>query len=123
MKNLAFVLVLLPSIVFAGGSRVGTLGQAFTISSGDRQVGGSLMNAAGVSGSGSGPRPMQVDYVNAIFIDDNGKVEFKFKGFDSSVVQVHAVNLNEIADKYIEAIKRSKDSQNWEAVPVEGLGN
>jgi hypothetical protein len=108
-------------VVFAGGSSGGGVGprptDSFLVS------GGSWMNTAGVSGSGSGPRPKQVDYVNAIAINDDGQVKFKYKGFDSSEVQLHSLNLNEIADKYIEAIKRSKDSQNWEAVPAEGLGN
>ena len=124
------ILMFITCPAFAGGSGGGGVRpgmESFNISSvldsSNRNLKENVFDSGGSSGGGVGPRPMQVDYVNAIAINDDGQVKFKYKGFDSSEVQLHSLNLNEIADKYIEAIKRSKDSQNWEAVPVEGLGN
>jgi hypothetical protein len=128
----------------ASGGGVGprpNIGAKFArISSGDSQGGGGFINASGVDGSGTGPRPtaeirkvgggwmnsvnsksvtLKLDYVKALEIDEDGQIKFKFKGFDSSEVQTHTLDLNSLSDEYIEAIKKSQVSRKWEAVPVQ----
>ncbi len=86
---------------------------------------------AGVSGGGTGPRPgmgvfmsaPSVDFVKSIDFDLSGNVQFQFKGFEKAQVEVHAVNIQDISEKYLEALKRSQESRKWEPVQIEGLEN
>lgn len=86
---------------------------------------------AGVDGSGSGPRPRMgmfmstpsVDFVRSINFDHTGIVQFQYKGFEKPQVEVHAINIQDVSEKYLEALKRSQESRQWEPVQIEGLEN
>lgn len=102
----------------SGGSRVGTIVEALPISSGDRQGGGCWMSAMNMQST-----PSKMDYVKSLGVNEAGYLKFMYKGFDSELVKVHAIKINELDIKYIEAIKRSENTDHWEAVPVEDAGN
>ena len=88
-------------------------------------------HAGGVSGGGVGPRPqldqininldpsVKVDLVKNLGIDSLGSVKFGYKKFESESAELHQININELADKYVEAIKKSQKTGNWEPVAVE----
>lgn len=105
----------------AGGSSGGGVGPRPTAeffvastASDDRQGGGGWMS---LKNSQSGTS--KVDYVKAIEIAEDGKIKFKYMGFDSAEIQTHSLELKSLGDEYLEAIKKSQESRNWEAVPVQ----
>lgn len=92
--------------------------------------------SGGTSGGGIGPRPTNniftvvpsnqhknIDLVKSMGVVGNGQIKFKYKGFDSSEIQTHSLDLKYIGDKYIEALKKSQDTQNWEPVQVDPQEN
>lgn len=91
----------------------------------------SFRASAGTSSGGGGTRPgmgvfmsaPSVDFVKSIDFDRSGNVQFQFKGFEKSQVEVHAVNIQDVSEKYIEALKRSQESRQWEPVQIEGVEN
>lgn len=127
MKFLISLLCSLCSISFAGVDGSGT---------GPRPGMGLFMApvytdellAAGVNG-GSSPEMKtfkpgkNVDMVKALGIDSTGKVHFKYQGYDSLTVEEHVIDVQEFSTKYLEALKMSQQSKNWEPVKVESLGN
>lgn len=88
-------------------------------------------HAGGSSGGGVGPRPgmgvfmsaPSVDFVKSIDFDRSGNVQFKYKGYEKPQVEVHAINIQEVSERYLDALKRSQKSQQWEPVDIEGLEN
>lgn len=88
-------------IYLQGGSQVGTLDQLF-------------------------PTPDSkhvLDFVKTIGFDSSGKVLFQYKGYESSAIVTHAVDVSEFNENYLDAIKKSQKSKTWESVTVEGLVN
>nr|BFD69091.1 hypothetical protein HAGR004_41130 [Bdellovibrio sp. HAGR004] len=86
---------------------------------------------AGTSGGGGGTRPgmgmfrttAPVDLVKSIDFDRTGNIQFQYKGFEKPQVEFHAVNMQDVSEKYLDALKRSQESQQWEPVDIEGLEN
>lgn len=107
MKFLISFFTIFPVIAFAGGSRVGTLGSAFFASADSTGGGGYLENNR--------------DFVKIMRFEQSGKVHFQYKGFDSSKVEMHAIDVNDFEQNYLDALKKSQQSKNWEPVVVEGL--
>ena len=117
------------------GSGTGPRPDVTSLLVGDRQGGGGWMStnspSAGGSGGGTGPRPEEliiasedtVDFVKLMGRDSSGKIKFQYKGFEKPQVEVHAINIQEVSEKYLDALKRSQKSQQWEPVDIEGLEN
>lgn len=91
----------------------------------------SVNTVAGTSGGGGGTRPgmgifrmtAPVDFVKSIDFDRSGNVQFQYKGFDKNQVEAHAANIQDVSEKFLDALKRSQESQQWEPVNIEGLEN
>lgn len=103
-------LFLTTSTVFAGGGS-GSGG----VSRGDLmiQTAGDYLEATRANMSGS-PQ----DYIRTLGHDSAGNIKFQYKPYDNNAIQTHKLNENEIAEKFIEAIKNSEISHKWEAVQV-----
>lgn len=88
-------------------------------------------HAGGVSGGGVGPRPqpdqfsirvdpsIKVDLVKNLGLDSSGTIKFGYKKFESDLTEIHQININELADNYFEAIKKSQQTGSWEPVDLE----
>lgn len=88
-------------IYLEGGSQVGTLDQLLPKSDGKNVL----------------------DFVRTIGFDNSGRVLFQYKGFESSAIVTHTVDVSEFNVNYLDAIKKSQKSKTWEPVMVEGLVN
>jgi hypothetical protein len=107
--------------VFSFGSSGGGVGP---------RPGMDIFSAGGNSGSG-GTRPdmgmfqmsAPVDFVKSIDFDRTGNIQFQYKGFEKPQVEVHAIKIQDISEKYLDALKRSQESRQWEPVEIEGLEN
>lgn len=93
-----------------------------SLAGGDRQGGGGWMTNMRASSEVSNldlNRFQPVDYVKSVRMDESGRVKFQFKGFDSKKIQEHMLNVNDLSEAYLEAIKKSQETQSWEKVPVD----
>lgn len=118
--SVLFILFLSSSVVYANGGG----------GHGGVRPGMGVFSFGGNSGSG-GTRPgmelfqtsTPVDLVKSIGFDRTGSIQFQYKGFEKPQVEVHAINIQEVSEKYLDALKRSQKSQQWEPVDIEGLEN
>ena len=67
------------------------------------------------SGSGVGPRPNQIDYIQTISLDQY-EVEFKYKGFDAKEIKIEKLPVIEVDQKFLDAIKESFSDKEWKPV-------
>lgn len=120
MKSLISIILVISSTSFAGVNGSGT----------GPRPGMGVFSFGGNSGSG-GTRPgigtfqmsVPVDFVKSIGFDRTGNIQFQYKGFDKNQVEAHTANIHDVSEKYLDALKRSQESQQWEPVDVEGLEN
>lgn len=138
MKILISIILVISSTSFAGvngsgtGPRPGMGVFSFGSSGGGvgPRPGVDIFSSGGNSGSG-GTRPgmgmfkmsAPVDLVKSIDFDRTGNVQFQFKGFEKPQVEIHSINIQDVSEKYLDALKRSQKSQQWEPVDLEGLEN
>ncbi len=63
-------------------------------------------------------RPVVIDFIKNMNLDSSGKVQFKFKPFDSDKIELHDIDLKDINEIYAEALKKSQLSGKWEPVVI-----
>ncbi len=108
----------------------------------------SLSSHAGVTGSGSGPRPTDIlfvsglnggsgggvgprpgadiiftqepniDFVQAVESKLNGDIKFRFRGYDSKKIEIQTLNINDLNEKYVDALIKSQENKSWEPVSI-----
>ncbi len=118
--SVLFILFLSSSVVYANGGG----------GHGGVRPGMGVFSFGGNSGSG-GTRPgmelfqtsTPVDLVKSIGLDRTGNIQFQYKGFEKPQAEVHSINIQDVSEKYLDALKRSQKSQQWEPVDIEGLEN
>lgn len=78
--------------------------------------------AGGSGGGGVRPEmnfniPSENDLVQTLSNDGN-KILFKYKAFDLHHTEIHDININDISSDYLDAIKKSEKTGNWEPVSI-----
>lgn len=69
----------------------------------------------GVNGSGTGPIPNRIDYIQTIKLDQY-EVEFKYKGFDTKEIKVEKLPVIDVDQRFLDAIKDSFSDKEWKPV-------